>query len=264
MTKTGLAEPEDIGGKLPVKIGNRLEQLIIEEFAEQSGRLVTPWPAFHLVRHPSRPYVSCTPDAEEWNPDCLEERIGLVQVKAVSAYMDRHWKPGEAPLHYQVQCQAELAVVGCDHSTLVALVGNSHLRWLDLPRDDHFIGVMLDRLEEFWHHVETRTPPAIDWSESCTRALERLHPKDQGHSVELPPEAAEWDAELAEIKGRIKELEQARDLRENQLRAAIGPASFGVLPDGGKWSWKWQERKGYVVQPTEFRKLSRVKGKSKE
>lgn len=259
-TKCGLTEPDDISGKLPVKIGNRLEALVIEEFAEQSGRLVTPWPQYHSIKHPDFPFITCTPDAEELNPDCLDERISLVQVKAVSAYMDRQWKH-EAPLHYIVQCQHELAVVGCQRATLVALVGNSHLRWFDLERDDAFIDALLQRLDEFWACVQNRIPPAIDWSESCSLALKKLHPQDSGAEVQLPEEAAEWDAELRDAKAKIKELEQVEKLNENRLKAAIADATYGVLPDGSRYSWATRDRKGYTVEATTYRQLTRIKSK---
>ncbi len=259
--KCGFVEPDDLSGNEAVEFGIRLERPIIEAFSERSGRNVTPWPQFKITRHPSKPHISCTPDAVEYEDAGIQsEATSVVQIKTASAWLAREWKD-EPPLHYQVQVMQEMAVLDLPRATLVVLIGGQRLKWFDVPRDDAFIEVMLQRLDEFWACVQSRTPPAIDWSESCSLALKKLHPLDSGAEVQLPEEAADWDAELRDAKAKIKELEQVEKLNENRLKAAIGDNTYGVLPDGSRYSWATRDRKGYTVQPTTYRQLTRVKSK---
>jgi hypothetical protein len=60
-------------------------------------------------------------------------------------------------------------------------------------------------------------------------------------------------------KEDIKEAEARKLAAENLIKAAIGEASFGDLPDGARYSWKQQSRKECVVAASTFRVLRRGK-----
>ena len=118
---------------------------------------------------------------------------------------------------------------------------------------------MVAKLDEFWGYVERREMPPVDESEATAKALARIYPEDDGETVDLPIEASKWDEELEEIKARQKKVKEERTALENKIKAALGVATFGQLPDGGRFSWKLQERSGYTVKPTQFRVLKRLK-----
>ena len=71
------------------------------------------------------------------------------------------------------------------------------------------------------------------------------------YGVNPPGQTEAWVATIAAL--------------ENELRAALGEATTLThgIDDKGKpvvlATWKKQERKGYYVQPTEFRKLNITK-----
>jgi hypothetical protein len=70
------------------------------------------------------------------------------------------------------------------------------------------------------------------------------------------------DAELlANLKNSQKVCEAEITKLENKFRAAIGDATFGVLPNGVTFSLKTTKKKGYtvVIEPTEYRVLRKVK-----
>ena len=56
------------------------------------------------------------------------------------------------------------------------------------------------------------------------------------------PDLCQAATDLAGAKEKIKELEAMETAAKNRLVAAIGEASFAVLPDGRKFSYKQQSR----------------------
>jgi predicted phage-related endonuclease len=66
----------------------------------------------------------------------------------------------------------------------------------------------------------------------------RLYPRDTGATVTLPREAEAWDEELCRIRREIGALEQRRAELEARIQAAMGEAAVGVLPSGGRYTWR--------------------------
>jgi len=64
-----------------------------------------------------------------------------------------------------------------------------------------------------------------------------------------------------ELADRIKAAEAEKKGIENQIKAALGDAVFGYLPDGGGFSWKLQHRNSYTVEAADYRVLREIKAK---
>ena len=77
--------------------------------------------------------------------------------------------------------------------------------------------------------------------------------------VELPMEVQQWAERLDSVKGQAKLLHDEQQLLENRIKAAMGEASRGLLPDGTAFTWKVQQRAEHVVAASECRILRRVK-----
>lgn len=180
------------------------------------------------------------------------------ELKNVSAFNRDEWAD-EPPLKYLIQVQHQLAVTGACRGYLLGLIGGNEPIVRVVERNDRFIDAMVSQLAKFWQCVESQTLPEIDGNEASGEVLARLYPSDSGDTVCLPTEADELDRRLVAAKAIIKEAEAEKTACENQLKALIGEASIGLLPSGGSYSWKLQERKGYVVQPASFRVMRRSK-----
>lgn len=254
--KTGLVEPPDLSNNEAIEFGLRLEGIVLETLADRTGRRIERWPQTEIVRHQKHAWMICTPDAFQWD----EQRgsRGIVQAKTTSAFQRKSWDSDEPPLHYQIQIQHEMAVTGCRWGTLCCLVGGQHFAWFDVSRNDRFIEALIRQEREFWRLVEAETPPEPDGTDSCASTLARLYPEETGESVALPPVAAEWDSELIRLREKISEMEKTKQELENRLKAAIGDASIGVLPDGTAWTYRTIHRKGYSVPPKSYRQLRRL------
>lgn len=142
-----------------------------------------------------------------------------------------------------------------------AIADTADFRFFDYDADTDFQADLLAAERAFLDLVDTQTPPSTDASESCRRAIQRLHPKDSGGEVILPAEWLERADFLAAWKDKRKEADEQISLLENELKALIGDATYGVLPDGSRFKWSVQARKEYVVAASEFRVLRREKAK---
>lgn len=184
---------------------------------------------------------------------------GVLEIKTASAYSAKDWSDEEWPLYYQVQCQHQLAVTGYTWGVLAVLIGGQQLKLFPFERNQKFIDGLIREEARFWQQVENRTPPELDGTASTAATLRRLYPEDDGSEIELPAESLLWDAERREAQQSIKEQKDIIHDCEAKLKAAIGKHTYGVLPDGGRYAWKTQEKRGYYVDPCKFRVLRRMK-----
>jgi putative phage-type endonuclease len=235
--------------------GNRIEPLICEKYAEETGRKVIDHGRFAIRYSQTCPHLSATLDREVLAFD--ERGPGCMDAKNVNAFKASEWEGG-APLIYQVQLQAQMEVTGYRWGSLAVLLGGNTFRWIDVERNEAFIAVMRRKVAEFWRLVETRTPPPVDGSLSTAEVLRKLYPKDSGETVKLDGDADRWTDELVEVDAEIKKLEERKQAARNRLMAAIGTATFGVTPGGTRWSYKTTERNGHTVAPSSVRSLRRM------
>lgn len=252
--KVGDAEPEDLSEVERIKWGNRLQRIVGDAYREETGRDVRHWMPYTVARSIAHEWMQCTPDAQQIAV-CRPE--GLLEIKTTNAFARSEWQD-DPPIYYQVQLQHQLEVMGASWGTLCVLIGGQEMRWFDMERNGPFIDAMVEKESEFWERVEQRNPPPIDGTPGCAKALAKLHPEDSGEAVLLPEVAAEWDRRLTGIKESIKLLKERQTAFENQLKAAIGDNTYGILPNGGRYSWRTQIRKAHEVKESKSRILRRL------
>jgi putative phage-type endonuclease len=254
---TGAIEPDDLSGNEAVYWGKALEGPVCDRYEIVTGRMVSRWPQTTLAVSGDIEWLACTPDAEQLDH---QKHRGSLQIKTTSAFNAKDWYE-EPPLHVQIQAHIEAWVLRHPWGTVAGLVGGQKLVWFDFERNDKFIDAVLPKLEEFWQMVQTRTMPEPDSSESTARVLAKLWPRDTGETIQLPQDAIALLDELTVAKEKLKEIETSKQWAENRLKALIGDATFGVVPDGRLLSLKTTDRKEFVSPACMFRALREVKGK---
>jgi len=255
--KVGAVDPESLEDKEYIEWGNILEEPIANRYAYVTGRRLIDHGRFAIRFSEQYPWMHCTSDREIVPID--ERGPGSLSIKNAGAYKSKDWED-EAPLEHQVQLQHELVVHDWKWGSFAVLIGGNKFGWLDMPRNERFCAYLVEKEEEFVDRVRRGDPPPPDASDSTREVLLRLYPKDNNETVELdfPPEIAERRRALKKEEKRVEaELQEI----DNQLKAAIGNATIGLFCDGTIFSWKWQQRAGYVVEPTEFRVLRELKGR---
>jgi len=241
--KTGLADPPNLDAVEAVEWGNRLEPIITRAFSEHTLRDVTHNEEHEMWRHPDRQFLRATPDAFQFDDDKADQR-GILEIKTAGHWAGKSWiDENEPPLHYQVQVQHQLACTGLTWGTLCVLIGGQKMIWFDVQRNDRFIDAMIEKEAFFWTQVINKIPPEPDGSIATTEVLKRLYPKDDGEIIALHESLVQWDEKLQAAKVTIKEAEAIKSEAQNKLKAAIGTATVGVLPDGSQYSYKRQTTK---------------------
>lgn len=259
--KTGLVDAPDLSEIEFVEWGNILEPAIASKYEIVTGRKLLDPGRFAIRTSTAYPHMLCTLDRII---DATNEKYGTGQgdlsIKNTGAYKRKDWED-EPPLPYQVQLQHEMCVTGLQWGSFAVLIGGNHFAWCDVPRNERFISYLIEREAEFWDRVMRGDPPPADASDSTKECLLRLYPKDTGESRALPLEASEWMERRRALKSDEKRIQEELQAIDNSIKAAIGEASIGLLPDGSGFSWKAQTRKGYTVAETTCRILREIKSK---
>jgi putative phage-type endonuclease len=255
--KCGLVEHENLDEIEHIQWGKILEEPIAKRYVLETRRTLIDPGRFAIQVNPLHPVMHCTIDREIMPIDG-RPGPGDLSIKNAGEFRRREWEE-EAPLPYQVQLQHELVVTGLQWGSFAVLIGGNKFAWLDTLRNEKFCRYLIEQEEMFWDRVVRGDPPPADASDSTKEVLLRLYPKDDGSEIALPHEAMEWSEQLSSTKEKIKSLKIIEQDMENRLKSNIGGATFGILADGTRYSWRWQERKAYSVERTEFRVLRKLK-----
>lgn len=250
--KIGIAEPQADNDAM--KWGRKLEPLVAEAYAEETGRELNDFGI--NIWQGSEPWLIASQDR-----GIVAPKQGHLEIKT-SNYIKEGDLAEEIPIPWQVQYQHSLAATDLDWGGFAILLNARKLFWVDVERDDSFIEAMLEAEAKFWKRVQDHDPPAPDSSESATRTLKKLYPKDTGKTVVLPNEAMEWDRIKGEATAEIKRWTEQKTAAENNFKAALGDATFGTVGNI-TYSWITQSKKAYTVSATDFRVLRKMTGKEK-
>jgi putative phage-type endonuclease len=254
--KIGAADGPD--ETLRMKRGRRFQRLVGQEFAEDTGRTVTEAPEYTIFVHPDVRSVGATLDFDQVDG---EKGAGVVEAKVSG----KPWVE-EPPDYYQVQLQVQLSVVGKTWGTLVALQGIfAPLVWADQELNEKFVKRALGKLDEFMWRVGHRRPPEVVVQDravaSTSEALRALYKQDSGATIALPPGTMELADEIEALTTQEGLLKKQIAARKNVIKAALGEATGGLLPDGSAYTWTTAPVKGYAVAATTRRTLRRVGAK---
>src|SRR5690606_32623333 len=139
----------------------------------------------------------------------------------------------------------QLAVTGKQAADVAVLLGGQQLEVYRIERDELLIKHLIELERQFWHYVETDTPPPADGSESAERALRLLYPEDDGEELDLSQDPALNEAffNLKQVRHTQAELNQRESELKQQLQQAIGSASKAVFADG---SVTWRKSRDSV------------------
>lgn len=233
-----------------LKWGNILEPVILEELGKELDCRVSRRGI--LLRSKEWPWMLCTLDG-------IAHMDELVPVEAKSTYYKaREWEIDGVPEYVEVQQQQQMAVTGASRSIAVVLLRGNALRWKEVARNEAFIQESLVPAgKKLWDLiVRGESPPPADNSKATADALKRLYPKDNGEAVALTGPLVEAHEKRVDLKLEEKRVKDDLQAVDNQIKAAIGKATFGELPDGSRYNYRVRERNGFTVAPTTFRQLT--------
>ncbi len=227
------------------KLGVRLEEVVAELFMEETDKKLQR--ANERRIHPKYPMFAAQIDRIVVNEDAVWEG------KTASVWKKKEWAEEEIPQEYICQVMWQLACSGRKLGYISCLIGNEQFVTKKIERDPVMIAEMLKRAKAFWDDfiVPKVMPMQITAADSDT--LYSLFPNAEKDSqIELGDAGAKLvEARQALLQDKAT-LKTQIDRVENELKALIQDKETATA---GAWkiTWKNQKRKGYTVEPAEFR-----------
>lgn len=250
--KVGLVS-DDNPPSQAAEFGKRAEKLLAQWFTDRTGLYVRGEQMW--CTHPTEPWMLATVDGFACESPAADtaDAIGGTEIKTTTDSV-KAWRGDGPPLHYQAQCQWQMAVTGMPVTYLPTLhLGfSTEFEVHEVPRDEDDIRLLTDLARTFWHdHVLTGVPPDTDGSDATATALRHAWPNPADDAVEADDELAGTVANLLIAKADAKEIAAAIAELENRVKAAIGDHQalvHGVDAKGRPQviaTWKWQDRAGF-------------------
>lgn len=222
-------------GNLMTKVGTHLEDMVAQIFEEESGCKVHR--TNFIYRNDRFPALHATPDR------LLVGRKAGLECKTTSAFNAKKFRGTDFPGQYYAQAVQYMAVTELPEWFIAVLVvGTNEFHIYHLTRimgqekpdfcevslyiEDAEIETLAAMALEWLVHVQDRTPPSIDGSDSSRETLMEIYQEGVGGAVELFAREGAL-TRYEEIKEQIKALEDEKKGIENILCADLGDAYEG-------------------------------------
>ena len=214
--------------------GRIMEPIITQEFVRRTGLTVKPMRS--MLRHPVHKFLLADLDGIIDDP---KRGPGVFEVKTASAFKQSEWAENRCPDMYYLQVQHYLEITGFSYAVIAVLCGGNSMSWLTIEPDRELIENMVALERGFWRHVETRTPPPIDGSESASSLLSRLYPSSSNATpLILPHEADAWITDWRQAKADEDAAADRKRLAENRLKEVLQDHEKATSPSGHLVTWK--------------------------
>lgn len=232
--KTGQVIPPDISGRLDVRLGNRLEQVVAELFTEETGKKVKL--SDEVQVHPKYPFLVGHLDRT------IDGEDAIFEAKTASGWKVREWSEDEIPAEYQIQVMHYLGVTGKARGYIACLIGgNQKLVIKTIERDEAMIKSIIEREVAFWNtYVVPKVMPGnITWADGDTLAA--LFPDARhGDPIELGDDANRLLETLQSMNQDCGVLEGQIEKTRNELKAMLKDNAEGRT---AQWVVSWKPQK---------------------
>ena len=233
------ADPHD--EESPMYWGNILEPIVAAHYTKRTGNRVRRINAVLQHPDPALPWMLANIDREVTGAPGVQ----ILECKTAGINGARLWKEG-VPEYVQLQVHHQLAVTGKQAADVAVLLGGQHLEIHRIERNESLIARLIELERQFWHYVETDTPPPADGSDSAELALRCLYPEDTGQTLDFRDHRnmSACFADLLAVRQSIAEQEKLEAQLKQILQQAMGNASRADFETG---SVTWKKAKDSVV-----------------
>ena len=233
------ADPHD--EESPMYWGNILEPIVAAHYTKRTGNRVRRINAVLQHPNPALPWMLANIDREVTGAPGVQ----ILECKTTGINGARLCKEG-VPEYVQLQVHHQLAVTGKQAADVAVLLGGQHLEIHRIERNDGLIARLIELERQFWHYVETDTPPPADGSDSADTALRCLYPEDKGQTLDFRDHRnlSACFADLIAVRQSIAEQEKLEAQLKQILQQAMGNASRADFETG---SVTWKKAKDSVV-----------------
>jgi putative phage-type endonuclease len=239
--KAEIVMPE-IKENIAMRLGNRLEEIVCEMFAEETGKTI--FEATDTITHPQYPFIRANIDRR------IDGENAILEVKTASAYKSREWDDDQIPIEYVIQCLHYLAVTGADRCYVAVLIGNQKFIWKTIEADKKVQDDLIRREVKFWNEfVIPKAMPSVRAGDADT--LSDMYPIANPVEIHLTDDANIIMENLEALKADLMDIKDKIELSENELKALLGQADTGLT---SRYKIQWSNRKSRRLDTTLFKK----------
>lgn len=234
---------EELGSRsMEAEAGHRHEPAIAKWFADvcddrtlpKRWRVVDPGDYYTVWRPP----LFCTLDRQIVALSGLRMPVAILELKAAWYKQARRFE-NALPLEYRAQVQTQMYCTGMRRAYYGVLLNGMDFRWYREDYHPRFMQSILRKVNKLWQLVQEKVPPPADFSEATSRAIAAHYSEADGSRVDLPEEFVDLHTERERLLATGREADRKKRGIDNRIKAALGNATLGVLPDGETgYSWK--------------------------
>jgi putative phage-type endonuclease len=217
--------------------GNLLEEAIAQIYSKATGLVVLEGSG--TLVHPKYPWASATPDRWCYAPDdagATDDPLHGLECKLVGFRAASDWDGGSMPGYVACQVQWTMFVVEVERWDVSAIVG-SEPRFVRVDRDQELIDMLFDAGRQFWEeHVLADVAPPTQSGETSSRIAVARWAKENGRTVNAPPEATGLVRELMAAQAAEREAKNLTRSIRAKLCELVGP-NRAMEGDWGKFNW---------------------------
>ena len=213
----------------PMYWGSLLEPIVAAHYTRRTGNRVRKINAVLQHPDPDKAWMLANIDREVVGASDVQ----ILECKTAGEFGARLWREG-VPEYIVLQCQHQLAVTGKAAADVCVLICGQEIRVYRINRDDTLISRLIELERQFWHYVETDTPPPADGSESADTALRCLYPNDSGQTLDLTQdlEMSATFSDLVNLRADIANREELESLLKQKIQQRMGDASYVKFETG--------------------------------
>ena len=236
LEKTGqdaeLPKPDPNDETSPMYWGTLLEPIVAAHYTKRTGNRVRRINA--VLQHPRHAWMLANVDREVIGASDVQ----ILECKTAGMNGAKLWREG-VPEYVQLQVQHQLAVTGKQAADVAVLICGNELKVYRIDRDEQAIHRLIELEAKFWSLVEAGLAPGADGSESAGRALQALHPRDSGATVDFGGDLVmnALFSHLLDARQALSQAEARESALKQQIQQYMGDATKAVF-DRGEVSWK--------------------------
>jgi putative phage-type endonuclease len=212
-----------------MRMGKRLEPIILDEYGHQTGFKVQP--TSQLLHWAEDPCISATPDADVFEASGVKF---VVDAKSSTVRMSGKWgeeHSDEIPTDYLIQGQQQMLVADVDRCDFAVLM-DGVVRRYTVRRNDRLIKSMVAGLKELIERIVEGEPPEANWEHSKTPELiKNLYGVDANKAIVLDLDTHITWEEYRSVASMITALEKKKKELQARVLAVMGDAATARFPD---------------------------------
>ncbi len=210
--------------------GRDLEAYVAQRFTEQTGLKVRN--VNYICQNEEYPFLLA-----DFDRMIVGENAGL-ECKTVSPYSADKWNEGQIPPWYEMQVQHYLAVSGCSHWYVAALIFGKDFIVRRVDRDEDLIRSLITVEERFWNeNVKNGVMPEPDGTKDCSERIAEMYAKsNQEKTICLDKDYKKALDRRKEIDDLISKLETERESIDQKIKLEMEDAAYATT-EGYRISW---------------------------